>query len=127
RRQWSLADRPDLRYAQLNAFDAAMQRLDREFGLLADPPVDLLWLHEANKQLVYRRGRLVFVFNWSGGESYTDWRIPVPDQRDYRIVLDSDAPEFGGHGRVTPDTRFIWNPTAVGEWQQSIQIYSPSR
>jgi 1,4-alpha-glucan branching enzyme len=36
RRQWSLVDNPDLRYAGLNAFDQAMLGLDKQFGLLPD-------------------------------------------------------------------------------------------
>ena len=37
RRQWSLVDNATLRYQQLNAFDAAMQRLDQRFSVMASP------------------------------------------------------------------------------------------
>ena len=36
RRQWSLTDNPDLRYAELEKFDAALQTLDRQYHLLPD-------------------------------------------------------------------------------------------
>lgn len=35
RRQWSLADAEHLRYKYMNAWDAAMQRLDEEYGFLS--------------------------------------------------------------------------------------------
>jgi hypothetical protein len=56
RRQWSLADNPDLRYAGLQSFDAAFQHLDRSFHLLSDPLIEQLALHEDTHQIVYRRG-----------------------------------------------------------------------
>ena len=64
RRQWSLADNNDLRYAGLNAFDTAMQNLDRDFHLLTDHLIEQLALHEDTHQIVYRRGPLVFAFNF---------------------------------------------------------------
>ena len=35
RRQWSLVDSEHLRYKYMNAWDAAMQRLDQEYGFLS--------------------------------------------------------------------------------------------
>ena len=35
RRQWSLVDSEHLRYRYMNAWDAAMQRLDQEYGFLS--------------------------------------------------------------------------------------------
>ena len=64
RRQWSLADNPELRYAGLNRFDREMQMLDAQYNVLEDPLIELLMVHEDNKQLVYRRGPLVFAFNF---------------------------------------------------------------
>ena len=99
RRQWSLADNPDLRYAGLNAFDAAMQSLDTDFHLLTDHLIEQLALHEDTHQLVYRRGPLVFAFNFHPTESFADLRIPVPDKSDYRVVLSTDDRAFAGLGR----------------------------
>jgi 1,4-alpha-glucan branching enzyme len=98
RRQWSLVDRDDLRYAGLARFDRALQALDETYRILKDPLIEELWVDEARKVLVYRRGPLVFAFILHPTESYAGLRIPVPDAADYRVVLNSDASEFEGFG-----------------------------
>ena len=127
RRQWSLADNPELRYGGLNEFDRAMMALDAEFSLLPDTFIEQLAVHEDTRQLVYRRGPLVFAFNFHPSESYADLRIPVPDAADYRVVLDTDDARFGGLGRVAPDTLYPRQAVPMYGRGQSVQIYLPSR
>jgi 1,4-alpha-glucan branching enzyme len=127
RRQWSLADNPGLRYAGLARFDAAMQQLDVRFNILNDALIELLSVDEAARRLVYRRGALVFVFNFHPTQSYTDLRIGVPDAADYREVLDTDNPGFGGFGRVAESMTYPCQSVAEGSRRQSVQIYLPSR
>jgi 1,4-alpha-glucan branching enzyme len=127
RRQWSLADNPLLKYKGLQAFDAAMQRLDSQFHLLHDKFIELLMVHEDQKLLVYRRGPLVFAFNWHATNSYTDLRIPVPDPKDYRIILNSDAREFAGPGLILPNTVYPKQDVAWENRGQSVQVYLPAR
>jgi len=127
RRQWSLATRDDLRYRGLLEFDRALLALDPQFGLLHDPLIEQLALHEDSRQLVFRRGALVFAFNFHASQSYDGLRIPVPDACDYRVVLDSDAPRFEGFGRSGEDVRFPLQHVAMYGRAQSVQIYLPSR
>lgn len=127
RRQWSLAERKDLRYRGLCEFDRALQALDREYALLADGLIEQLALHEDTKQLVFRRGPLVFAFNFHVRDSYDSLRIPVPDARDYRLVLDTDDARFEGFGRVQPGQTFPVQDVAMYGRRQSIQLYLPSR
>ena len=127
RRQWSLADNPLLHYQDLNRFDAAMLHLDSAFGLLNDPLIEQLALHEDTRQLIFRRGPLIFAFNFHPTESYPDLRIPVPDAADYRLFLDTDAGMFGGLARVAPDTSYPLQSVPMYGWNQSVQIYLPSR
>jgi 1,4-alpha-glucan branching enzyme len=127
RRQWSLADNDRLLYRGLRNFDRAMLRLDDQFNLLNDSLVEQLAVHEDTRQVVYRRGPLVFVFNFHATESYADLRIPVPDATDYRIVLNTDDREFDGFGRVDGGTIFPWQHTPMYGRNQSLQIYLPSR
>ena len=127
RRQWSLVDSPHLRYAGLNRFDAAMMQLDIRYNLLNDPFVEQLLVHEPEKQLVYRRGPLVFVFNFHATHSHSDWRIPVPDATDYQVILDTDAFDFAGHGRVAEHQRYPCQAVPQYGRTQTIQIYVPSR
>src|SRR5437763_44745 len=56
RRQWSLADNPQLKYQGLLNFDAAMQKLDEDYHVLSDKLIEQLMVHEDNKLLIYRRG-----------------------------------------------------------------------
>ncbi len=126
RRQWHLADNDFLRYQGLQVFDVAMQRLDEQFQLLADPFIEQLYLHEDDKVLVYRRGPLVFAFNFHPTQSYDGYRIPVPDPRDYRPVLNSDDWQFGGLGRSATDVTYP-KQYGYGGRPQSVQLYLPSR
>ena len=127
RRQWSLADNPGLRYHGLNAFDRAMQAVDDRFHILADSLIEQLALHEDTKQLVYRRGPLVFAFNFHPTSSYADLRIPVPDAEDYRVILDTDEARFAGPGRSQAGTDLPCQAVPMYGRNQSLQIYLPSR
>ncbi|CAN5439404.1 alpha-amylase family glycosyl hydrolase [soil metagenome] len=127
RRQWSLVESPFLRYRGLASFDQAMMQLDEKFKLLTDPFIEQLHVHEDNKQLIYRRGPLVFVFNFHPTNSYSDWRIPVPDPLDYQMVLNTDNKEFAGHGLLEENQKFVWQPVGTHGRKQSIQVYVPAR
>jgi 1,4-alpha-glucan branching enzyme len=126
RRQWGLADNAFLRYEHLQAFDIAMQRLDERFHLLSDPFIEKLYTHQDDKVLVYRRGPLVFAFNWHPTKSFDGYRIPVPDPDDYRPVLNSDDWQFGGEGRSANEVTYFRQYGYAGR-AQSIQLYLPSR
>ena len=126
RRQWHLVDDETLRYKHLNAFDRAMQNLDANYSLLADENIQLLYVHEDAKQIVYARGGLVFAFNFHSTESVTDWRIPVPESADYRLVLNTDDIAYSGHGAVE-GVHYPWQDVAMEEQAQSIQLYVPAR
>lgn len=127
RRQWSLRDNPMLRYRDLATFDVEMQKLDAEYGLLSASPTELIQVHEDNKILVFRRGPLVFAFNWHTERSIPDLRLGVPDARDYRLKLNTDALWFGGHNRVNTGQIYNWQGVAWDHRGQSIQIYLPAR
>ncbi|HMD55405.1 MAG TPA: alpha amylase C-terminal domain-containing protein, partial [Phycisphaerae bacterium] len=127
RRLWSLVQRDDLHYRGLNNFDKAMQILDEQWNLLNDPFIEQMLVHEDTRQLAYRRGPLVFVFNFHPSESFTGLRIPVPDSTDYQVILDTDRPEFDGHGRVTADCVYPKQNVPMYGCNQSVQIYLPNR
>jgi len=126
RRQWQLLDDETLRYKHLNAFDRAMQHLDIIHPLLADESIHLLFIHEDAKQIVYERSGLVFAFNFHPTASVTDWRIPVPQQADYRLILNTDDTAYGGHG-VVEGVHYPWQDVPMEGHTQSIQIYVPAR
>ncbi|HYO08857.1 MAG TPA: alpha-amylase family glycosyl hydrolase [Tepidisphaeraceae bacterium] len=127
RRQWSLVDNGELLYQGLNEFDKAMNRLDIEYNLLADPFIEQLALHDDTKQLIFRRGPLVFAFNFHPHASYGDLRIPVPDRTDYKLLLNSDAKRFSGPGLVQEGSTYPVQDVPMYSRNQTVQIYLPSR
>ena len=118
RRQWSLADHPDLKYSELEAFDAAIMTLAER--VLPTPGAQLLNLDAANQCLQFERGNLIFAVNLSPATSVADYQFPVPAEGDYRIILSSDDPQFGGHDRI--DTSLTYG-TVAGQ----LKIYLPCR
>ncbi len=127
RRQWSLVDNPELRYRDLAAFDKAMLAVDERFHVLEDPLIEQLAVHEQDKLLVFRRGPLVFVFNFHPGLSLPGQRIPVPDPTDYRLILDADHERFGGQQRVAADMTYPRQDVPMYGRAQSIELYIPAR
>ncbi len=127
RRQWHLVDNETLRYRALNAFDAAMQQLDSQYHVLINTAVEFLFIHEEAKQLVYQRGALLFVYNFHPTASYRNWRVPVPNKTDYRLILNTDEPIYGGRGNVSGEMSYPCQAIAMHPHTQSIQLYVPAR
>jgi 1,4-alpha-glucan branching enzyme len=120
RRQWPLVDNTELRYQHLNAWEAALLMLDKTYHTLTDPHIEKLYVHDADKVIVYRRGNLVVAINLHPTNSYIDYAIGVPSNKGYKLVLDSDATQFGGHSRLQA------NQTLPSENHQ-LRLYLPSR
>jgi 1,4-alpha-glucan branching enzyme len=124
RRQWSLADNPDLKFHQLLQFDRAQLALARKHHLLANSTAHQLNIDPANQVLIFERGALVFVFNFHVTRSIFDYHFFVPHSGRYRILLSTDAPEFGGHNRV--DTSLTYE-TFVEDGINKLSFYVTSR
>ena len=127
RRQWSLMEDQTLRYRDLAKFDRAMHDLDRRFSILANPFYEQLHVDEDQKLLIYRRGPLVFAFNFHPTGSYTGYRFGVPDGVDYRVVLNTDEAVFGGHGFAAAGQVYPCQAIPAHGRAQSIQVYIPAR
>jgi 1,4-alpha-glucan branching enzyme len=126
RRQWSLVDNPDLRYQQLGAFDQAMIRLIKEHYLLSAEgskkhAATQTNLDQGNKVVCFVKDDLVFVFNFHPTRSIPDYKFWVPEHGKYQLLLDTDDPSFGGHGRVEAHTEFFTDP------DQMLSIYCTNR
>ena len=48
--------------------------------------------------IVFERGGCLFCFNFHPSASYTGYKVGVDREGEYRIVLDTDWAELGGHG-----------------------------
>ncbi|MEM7657376.1 MAG: alpha amylase C-terminal domain-containing protein, partial [Bacteroidota bacterium] len=100
RRQWSLADREDLKYKYLLAFDQAMLTVLQENQVLAALPARELNVDDNNQVIAYERNNLIFVVNLHPERSIPDYAIGVPKPGTYELILNSDAVAFGGHDRI---------------------------
>jgi 1,4-alpha-glucan branching enzyme len=127
RRQWGLVRDPMLRYKYLKEFDRAMMFLEQRYEWLSAAPAYITLKHEGDKVVVFERANLLCIFNFHPNKSFSDYRVPAMTPGDYRIVLDSDRPEFAGHSRVNPATAFISQSFGYCGFPQSIQVYIPCR
>ena len=118
RRQWSLADRDDLRYAGLEAFDARMISYVKKERVLDSRPVQL-YVDESAKILIFRRGNSIFALNFNPCGSYSGYSFPAPDG-EYEMAFNSDEAEFGGFARLQPGETHM---TVDGK----LSLYLPSR
>jgi len=124
RRQWSLLDNTTLRYCELNEFDKAMISLLRDEHLLSKE-AKLLHCHQADKVLIYRKGNVVFAFNFNPSDSYEGYFIPTGDTGMYRVLLSSDETRFGGPNRV--DITWRYKAEKYPEGHAGFPFYLPAR
>ena len=126
RRQWSLAENEQLRFKALNDFDRAMLSLIRQRHII-DYRIQTLSIDNEKKVLAYERGGLFFFFNFHPSASYTDFRI-ITLPGNYRLVLNTDNPQFDGYGIVQEPQEYQTQTYKSGhEITHSLSIYLPCR
>ncbi len=128
RRQWDLVDRQELKYIYLNDFDNAMiHLLSGQYNFQATPVVKL-WEKDSDQVLAFMRGDLVFVFNFSPSQSFTDYGILAP-AGEYDVVLSTDNPAFGGYGNIdeTVSHLTLTDPLFAPTGREWLKLYMPSR
>lgn len=121
RRQWSLADNKQLKYQYMANWDKAMINTIRENNILTSAKARQIQMDADNKVIIFEKSNLIFIFNFSPGNSIFGYKCWVPEKGIYRIILNSDEKEFGGFDRVD---RFIDYPT---DENQHISFYLPNR
>lgn len=129
RRQWSLADNTDLLYHDLQEFDKAMLHLLSKYPDFARTLVKQHWIKEDDQVLCFSREGLVFVFNFSPTQSFVDYEMQCPGGR-YKIVLDTDAKEFGGFANNDVSvlhSTYTKSSTIAGQDASFIRLYLPAR
>jgi 1,4-alpha-glucan branching enzyme len=126
RRQWHLVDDPGLKYHRLAEFDRQMIDLFTRGDLLAADQPELQWNHDGDNILAFMRAGWVFAFNFHPVRSFPHYGLPAPPG-SYRLTLDTDALQFGGHGRLTPDQRHDTLEDGTSAWGARLVLYLPSR
>lgn len=127
RRQWSLLDNHDLRYAMLAAFDATMVKTLTQYAAPQDS-VQLVCAHDSDQILAFRHGKLLLVFNFHPETSFPHYGLNV-GKSQWKLLFDSDEVRFNGFGRITPDQ--VWDSqevdTGLGSKRHQIKLYLPAR
>jgi 1,4-alpha-glucan branching enzyme len=126
RRQWSLMEDPQLKYKYLAAFDRQMLKMIVDHRVMEIGFGTQLNIDETNKTLVFERNELIFVFNFHTDLSIPDYEFSVPEPGDYRIILNSDNPAFGGHSRIDENSVFISRFNEL-KAAHTITIYNTNR
>jgi 1,4-alpha-glucan branching enzyme len=86
-------------------------------------PLQALVQHESDHVLIFRRGGLVFAFNFHPEQSFTDYRFEAPAGK-YVTLLDSDAEPFHGFARVNSEVAHL---TIHENEKNYLQLYLPNR
>ncbi|KRX56118.1 1,4-alpha-glucan-branching enzyme [Trichinella sp. T9] len=85
------------------------------------------WKHDQDKVIAFERANLLFVFNFHVNKSYTDYKIGVNKSGKYKMILDSDAEEFGGHQRLDSSCEWFTFPHEYANRANHLCVYAPSR
>ncbi|GAB6268503.1 MAG: alpha amylase C-terminal domain-containing protein [Smithella sp.] len=127
RRQWHLTDDSSLKYQFLERFDRDMITLAKRFAFLEDPWPTLFHEHINDKVIVFRRGKLIFIFNFHPTASYPDYQLHMPPGK-YKMILNTDDAIYGGHARLIFDQVYFTMPLCPDETVQNIlRLYLPTR
>ncbi|WP_300935772.1 alpha amylase C-terminal domain-containing protein, partial [uncultured Muribaculum sp.] len=128
RRQWDLVDRKELRYCELNAFDNAMIGLVGDVYDFQALPVEKLWDKDDDQVLAFKRGDLVFVFNWAPFKSYEGYGFLAPEG-EYEVILSSDNKDFGGFGNIDEGVHHFTQPDPLyaPDHKGWLKLYLPAR
>ncbi len=127
RRQWDLVDNDKFLYHDLGQFDQYMIELIKSIPQFNQSAIEKLWDNEGDQMVAFRRSDLVFIFNFNGNKSFSDYGI-LAEKGIYEIVLNTDNKNFGGFGLIDEDIkhRTIKEPLHESgrEW---LKLYIPAR
>ena len=124
RRQWSLLYNNDLKFQFLNNFDHDMVHTIKHYNVFNEFYPNIKWVHESDHVIAFERGGLVFVFNFSPTNDYTDYTIPVSHACDHYVLFTSDDERYGGYERISRDPKSAFVPGMEGNY---VSLYLPSR
>ena len=99
----------------------------KTYNILSADDLQNLWIDEQHKLLAFKKGGLVFLFNFNPSESFLEFELPTGDTSDYRVIFNSDEKIFGGQSKIKTD--YIYHSKTLQNKgnKSGIIIYSPSR
>ncbi|MBZ9607625.1 alpha amylase C-terminal domain-containing protein [Clostridium estertheticum] len=127
RRQWSLMDNKDLKYEYLSNFDKEMLILLKTYNVLSATDLQNLWTDDKQNMIAFRKGELVFLFNFNPSASFSEYELPTGEMGEYKIIFNSDETIFGGQHRIATDYIYSAKTLRNKGNKPGIIVYSPSR
>lgn len=98
-----------------------MIKVIKDNEILAASGGKQLHMDGENKVMVFERGSLIFIFNFSPQNSIFGYKFWVPKKGNYTIILNSDRGEFGGFNRVDDSIEYATDK------DQMLSIYLTNR
>jgi 1,4-alpha-glucan branching enzyme len=127
KRQWSLVDNENLRYDYLNNFDREMLTFVKTYNVLGALDLHSLWIDNNENIIVFRKGGLIFLFNFHPTNSFPEYGIPTHEAGEYQVVFNSDRDIFGGFSRIPQDIIYKTRKLPDKGNADGVVLYSPSR
>ena len=128
RRQWSLADNQNLNYHYLADFGKAMLAIMNSYIGFEKLEIQEIWQNDGDQILAYKRGDLVFIFNFNPVKSFTDYGFLVKPGK-YKVILNTDSKDYGGFGFADDSVEHFTHHDALyaGEKKEWLKLYIPAR
>ena len=124
RRQWSLRDNGLLKYEWLGQFDEDMIHLAKDADLFSMQMGNLRLIDSGRQVIAFYRKGLLFAFNFSPCNSYTDVEVSLPAIADYQVALCSDDGKYGGNDLIAHMT---YTAQVDSQGNSSVKLYLPAR
>ena len=124
RRQWSLRDNGLLKYEWLGQFDEDMIHLAKDVDLFSVQMGNLRLIDSGRQVIAFYRKGLLFAFNFSPCNSYTDVEISLPAIADYQVALCSDDGKYGGNDLIA---HMKYTAQVDSQGNSSVKLYLPAR
>lgn len=102
RRQWSLRYNKNLFFSKLGDFDLKMIEFVINYIDYEKSLPELVYIHEHDKILAFKRNNLIIIFNFNGLLSFSDYKFNAPPGK-YKTVFNTDTLDFGGKDRLCSD------------------------
>lgn len=124
KRQWALAENPELKYEYLENFDKAMIALVKKYKILESQDTRQLNMDSTNNVVIFQRAGLIFLFNFHPNNAIFDYKFEAPEKGNYKIILSSDDSKYGGFDR--PDTKLNYKTFDV-DGKNYLSVYLTNR
>ncbi len=127
RRQWSLSDNKDLAYDYLLNFDREALSFFKSHNILGANDLLNIWNDEELNILAFRKGSLIFLFNFNPTKSFKGYELPTVESGKYKVIFNSDQNIFGGNDRISSNYIYDTKPLPSKGNKTGITVYSPTR